>query len=83
MLTFIGIFCGVSFVGKILIQYYLDIFAATENGEKRHLFSRVRVFLPYYYEVPPRKNFLKRFCNILLYLFIISAILYVLIWNLK
>ena len=82
-LPVIGVICGLSFIGKNLIQYFLDTYAKTFDGKKVETFFRGRVFLPYSYNVPEQYALTKKICNLLFYCFIITAVLYVLIWNLQ
>ena len=80
-MTFVAIICGLSFIAKNILQYFLDTYAIIENGKKADTFFRPRYFLPYLYEVPPKFALAKRICNILFYCFIISVTLYVILWN--
>jgi len=80
LLTLIGVICGLSFMGKVILQYFLDSYALTENN-KTDTFYRPRYFLPYYYEVPTKLINAKRVCNFLYYCTIITAVLFLIIRN--
>ena len=82
-MTFIGIISRLSFLAKNIIQYFLDRYAIIENGKQANTFFRARHFLPYSYEVPTKYALAKGICNILFYFFLISAILYLLLWNIR
>ena len=82
-MTFIGIICGLSFIAKNVIQYFLDTYAIIENGKQTDTFFRARYFLPFLYKVPTKYALAKRICNILFYCFIISATLYLILWNIR
>ena len=82
-MTFICIICGLSFIAKNVIQYFLDTYAIIENGKQVDTFFRARYFLPFLYEVSTKYALAKRICNILFYCFIISAILYLILWNIR
>ena len=80
-MTFIAFICGISFISKNIIQYFLDTYAITEDGKRADTFFRVRYFLPYSYDVPTKFALTKRICNFLFFCFIVTAALYVILWN--
>ena len=82
-MTLIAIICGLSFIAKNIIQYFLDTYAIIENGKQADTFFRAKYFLPYSSNVPTKFALAKGICNILFYCFLISAILYLLLWNIR
>jgi hypothetical protein len=82
-MTVVALICGISFIAKNIIQYFLDTYAITEDGKEVDTFFRARYFLPYSYDVPPKFASAKRICNLFFYCFITTAVLYIILWNVR
>gem|GEM_PF-5874620 len=82
-LTILGIVCGIAFIGKIIFQILLDGVSYSENGQRPHVNFRVRYFLAYDEITPSKYLWMKKTCNCLYSIFIVSLCLYFIIWNLK
>lgn len=83
LLKIVGIICCTSIVLKNFIQYFLDSYSAPVDKEgNSYTPFRISLF-PYSQKVPPKLILAKKICNFCLYVFIASAVLYILIWVLK
>ena len=78
-MSIIGIVCLISFIGKNLMQYFLDSYSTTNKTDIPN--TRARIFLPYTYTIASKFRKYKILCNILYFTFLITAILYVITWN--
>lgn len=83
LLTILGVVSGVTFIGKIIFQILLDGVSYSENGKRPHINFRVRYFLPYDEITPSEYLWMKKTCNVLYRISIVSIGLYLVMWNLK
>jgi len=82
IVTVIGIISLASFIAKVILQIMLDGLSANENGRDNNDNYHVKYFLPYYNVVPTNYLLLKKICNSLYYIFLLSICAFLIVWNL-
>ena len=83
VLNILGAISGISILGKIVFQILLDRVSYSEDGKKPHIHFRARDLLPYDAITPPEYMWMRKTCNVLYRIFIVSTVLYLVLWNVQ